>query len=341
MRKSLGSILGFLLLPLVSSCQERIEKVYTQSTFAALGDYNSLNDYILFAAAEVDIRSKELIGTSVRIRKMSTEEEVALRENTLLPAIGWLDATHALLETRVSIEEQKLLGDWRGYLIRYNIFTHKQDTLPSSWYTSSNHTENFLAASNRIFYTIAYGSEEMKTTYWIEYLVNTEESKVIKKYDAENFSILSYQYLPDTDEIVYIKSKGKKKEFIRLSLSTGSEKIIKAIVSDNGIEESTAIVKEKLYYITRELQKDNTKVTDLKNAKYSIKSLDIRTGQVSDIYDSTVEITKVSPYKENALLLSVQGNLGEGNIQKTFDLPSGGEVSIGLDATSYLYILNL
>jgi hypothetical protein len=341
MRRSLASILAFLLLPLIASCQERIEKIHTKSTFAALGDYNPLNDYTLFAASEVDVNSKELISTSVRIKNVSTEAEATVQKNTLLPAIGWLDSSQVLLQAEISVEGHKLFGDWRGYLIRYNIFTQEQDTLPTPWYTSSNHIDNFLTASNRIFFTIAYGSEQMKTTYWIEYLVNTNKSKIIKQYKDESFSLLAYQYLLDTDEIIYIKGKGKRKEFIKLSLATGSEKIIKVLVSEDGIEESTAIINGKFYYITREFPKDNIGIQDFRNAKYLIKSLDITTGQLSHIYESEVEITKISPYKEGALLLSVQGNLGEGSVKKSIDFPSGDKVSIGLDFSSYLYVLNL
>ncbi len=340
MCKSLSLILAFLLIPLIGICQSKPERIHTQSTFATFGDFNSQNGYMLFSATDVDTISKKLIGTSVRLKNMSTEEEIIIQRNTLLPAIGWLDSSHVLIEAVTSIGEQKVFGDWKGYLIKHNIFTHQQDTLPSSWYTSYNSVENFLTSSNKLFYSIAYGSEEMKTTHWVEYLIGTGESKIIKKYDNHSFSILTYQYTPDNDEIIYIKGKGGKKELVSLSVSTGTERLIKTLPYQN-FGESSAVINGKFYFVVRDFPKDNSNHTNWKKVSYFLKSLDLKTGLISNIYISKSEITKVSSFQKGMILLSIQGSSSDSNVKKSFDLKAGGEVAVGLDATSYLYTLKL
>lgn len=303
MRVIFTSVFTLLLLPMTSSCQTGIDRIHTQSTFATLGDYNTKNNCILFAATLVDTVSNELINSSLRI-KNAAGDEVVLEKDILLPAIGWLDSAYVLLEKGVPMRKPELFGKWQRVLVRYNIFTHHQDTLRCSWYTSSNHADKFLTSSNHFFYTIAYGSESRKTTYWVKYLVSTRESKIIKKFATGEFSILSYQYIPDTEEIVYIKGTGQKKEFIALSLSTGSEKIIKTVNSHDGIEESSTIINGKFYFIATEIRKNDSGASILGDARYFVRSLNLRTGQVSDVYKSKVEIAKISPYLENKLLLS-------------------------------------
>lgn len=323
-----------------SSCaQDRLLTVPTDAVFSNFGDYNSSSNCFLYFGIDVNEKKKEVTRSSVRVRFLETGKEIVLQNNVLTPAIGWLDRSHVLIEASNAVGEERVFGNWKTFLIRYDVFTHQQDTLPSSWYNSDNSAENFLASDNRLFYTIAYGSEEMKTNHWIEYSVATGESRIIKKYDKSSFSILTYQYLPSTKEIIYVKGKGKEKEIIMLSLLTGEEKIITTIPSRN-IEESSAIADEKFYYIVRELPEDGLGYLDWKKVRYLLKSLDLKTGRISEIYASKDEITKISPYKENTLMLSIQGNLKD-SISKIFDLPSGGEVSVGLDFKSQVYELKL
>jgi hypothetical protein len=330
--------LFLLVLPLASFSQQIVERVSTQSTFANSGYYNKKNNSILFLAVEVD-QLKEEINAAVKVKKLATNEEVIVPQNASFPPIGWLDSAHVLIKSRVS--GKKSLKKWRMALIRYNISTHKQDTLPSSWYTSDNSVGELLTADNRLFYTIAYGFEDMKVTYWMEYFVNSGEDKIIKKFDGDNVLILTYQYVPGTNNIIYVKSENNKKAFVRLSLSSGSETVIQTGIDDDAIDESSVVINGKLYFIVRHLPKDKSGSADWENVSYLIRSLDLETGRIRDVYKSRVEITEVSPYHQNQLLISVKGDLTEGVVNKKFDLPAGGRVSLDLDATSYLYALNL
>jgi len=328
-----------MLFCLSSCAQDKLPAVLTDAVFANFGDYNSDNNCLLYFGIDVDEKKKEMTSSSIRVRFLETGKEIVLQNNILTPAIGWLDRSHVLIEASTAVGEERAFGDWKSFLIRYDVFTHQQDTLPGSWYNSSNKAENFTASNNRLFYTIAYGSEQMKINHWIERSIVTGESRFIKQYENGSFSILTYQYLPGTDEIIYIKARGKEKEVIRLSLLTGEEKIVTSI-SFRNIEESSAIIDKKFYYIVRELPEDGLDRFDWKKVRYLLKSLDLKTGLTSEIYASKDEITKISPYKGNALLLSIQENLID-SVSKKFDLPSGGEVSVGLDVRSYIYELKL
>ena len=316
-------------------------KVPTETKFANSGEYNLLNNKLLYLGIDLDDGDKAMTNVSVRMRNMMTGDDEIIQGNTFLPSIGWIDSTRVLLEFGISEDDNFLFGDWKRYLVSYNVFTHEQDTLPSEWYTSSNLVDNFLVSNGKLFYTIAYGSENMKNTYWIEYSINKEESRIIKKHPQNSFSILTYQYLPNTNELAYIKSEGKTKTLVRLSLSTGREKLVKAISDHNDIEEPSLVVRSKFFFVERMLRRGESENGKWNSNKYFLKTIDLESGLESNVITSENEITGISPYKGDQILLSMEIDSRESNVEKSFDLKSGGQVKVGLDFGSHLYILNL
>jgi hypothetical protein len=325
-----------LLIPLTGKSQ-KVEYIRTSSTFANLGDYNPENNSVLFLAFDVD-QSKEKLELSLRVKNVSTGKETILQQNLSREALGWLDASHVLIDSLRAISGPKSFLEWRGFLVRYDIYTHKRDTLTSSWYNSKNHVKDFLTSSNKIFYTIAYGAEDMKIRYWVEYSVNNGSSRIIKSFAIRSFSILTYQYIDNLDEIIYVKSKGEKKEIVRLSIASGSEATIQTIPEADAIIDTSTIIGQRFFYVCTRVPMSSRGVPDWRNAHYYIKAVDLKTGKITDVYNSKEEITKISRYKESQILVSVHGGGKTGTVDKRVEIPAGGEITLGLDAASYLCV---
>jgi hypothetical protein len=335
-----------LICVIVAACcltvcgQDRPIRIETEAIFANFGDFNPQNNCLLYVGVNTDGLKSEMIKSSVRIKFLTTNRELIVQENTLVPAIGWLDSSHILLEATTSAGKQTLFGDWQTHLIRYDIFTSQSDTLPSLWYTSTNSVGNLLSSDNKFFYTIAYDKEGMETVYWMEYSIETAKNRIIKSYNNHSFSIHTYQYLQGADEIIYIKGEGDKKNVVRLSIATGQEKVIKALCFKT-VEESSAIVGEKLYFIVTEISKSQDSPARKAEITYTLKSIDLNTNLIADVYISKKEIYKVSPYKKGMILLSIHGDAPLGEVTKSFDLIDGGTVKVAVDASSYLYELRI
>jgi hypothetical protein len=185
----------------------------------------------------------------------------------------------------------------------------------------------------------------METIHWMKYSIDANESVIIRKYKDKSdnqFRILTYQYLAKSEEIIYVKGSENKRDFIRLSVSDGVEQVVKTINTDNDIESST-LNDGRFYYLERETPKNTAGLPDLKNSHYVIKSFDIMKGNIKNVYsfDKGIEVSRISSYGEGKLLVSVQGKIDENSVSKSFDLPSGGIVTVGLDPTSYLYVIML
>lgn len=332
-----------VIMPLFSYSQNKLSKIKTESTFANQGNYNRSNHHILFVGINVDTITKSFDEVSIRVKDMISGKETIVVPNIYLssPVFGWIDSSHVFYDTSVPIGESKVFGPWKGYLVKYNIYTQQKDTLPSSWYSSDNYVSNFYASDGKLFYTISYKGEEK--AYWMEYFFNTGKELVINKQnESTDFNILTYQYLPKKDEVIYIKADRNKHEFIRFSLSTGKEKNIRVIKSNNSIE-SSALDEDNFYYLERITPDNSEGMPDLKNSNYVINSININTGVIREVYsfDKGVEVSKIDLYGKGRLLLSVQGRLKENTVEKNFDLPKGGDITIGLNPTSNLYILSI
>ena len=338
-------LIVFMMIPLISCGQSKVKKIETESTFANEGDYNNLNNHLLFASIDINLVTKSINDVSIRIKDLTTGKESIIVSNLYLssPAFGWIDSSHVFYETSESIGEPKAFGSWQGYLIKYNIYTQQKDTLPSSWYSSDNYVRNFYTSPGRLFYTVSYKGEEKG--YWMVYFFDTGVSQVMKEQNqSTDFDILTYQYLPESDEIIYVKGNKSytKYEFIRFSVSTGEEKTIKAISSDNSIMSST-IDSSNFYYLERITSENLEGVSDLKNSNYVINSIDINTGVIKQVhsFEKGIEVSKIDLYERGKLLVSIQGRIEENEVEKTFNLPEGGDITIGLNPVSYLYILEI
>jgi len=337
-------ILSLLVfIPLFSCGQNEISKIKTESTYANQGDYNELNNHILFVAIGDSLTAGSSQKASIKIRNLNNKKEKTIVPNIYLdsPAFGWLDSSHVFYEKTVVIGAERAFGPWQGYLIRHNIYTNQEDTIPSDWYSSDNYVKDFHSSHGKLFYTISYNGN--KGGEWVEYSIKNKKNKIIKKYsDVHNFKVLTYQYLSESNEIIYIKGFDSKREFIKISISKGTEEVIKTIKTDNPIE-SSALIAGKFYYLERESIKNNDGGLDFKSYYFVIKSLDINSGKIELIYsfEKGVEVSHISRFKEGELLVSVQGSLDIPLIGKKADLPSGGDIIIGLNPTSYLYIITL
>ncbi len=336
-----------MMTPFISCGQSKVKKIETESTFANEGDYNNLNHHILFAAIDINSVTKSINDVSIRIKDLKTGKESIIVSNLYLssPAFGWIDSSHVFYETSKSIGEPKVFGPWQGYLIKHNIYTQQKDTIPSFWHSSNNSVENFLTDNNKLFYTIVYGSEDLNYKYWKVYDFQTDRTHLIQKFNNNHsFRILTYQYLPESNEIIYVKGNKDytKYEFVQLSVSTGEEKTIKAISSDNSIMSST-IDGSNFYYLERITFENLEGVTDLKNSNYVINSIDINTGVIKQVhsFEKGIEVSKVDLYERGKLLVSIQGRIEENEVEKTFNLPEGGDITIGLNPVSYLYIIEI
>ncbi len=330
----------FIMFCLFSCAQEMLDKINTETLFATLGEYNSENNCLLYCGVDADIKKGMILGSSVRLKFFETGKEIILQNNTITPPIGWLDSSHVLLETSNSLDEMRIFGQWKSYLISYNIYNNFIDTLFTNWYSSSNSVGNLIITNKKLFYTISYGSEKMINTYWMEYIFGSGESKIIKKYKTGSFSIMTYQYQPETDEILYIKSVGTKKELFKLSLLNKSEQLITNLSIKN-VEETSTLTNGRFIYVERDLPNDNFGKPNWDKVKYYLKSVDLMTNKITEIYSSKNEITKISQYNDKMLLLSIRGELGDNEIKKTYDKRFGNEVSLGFDVTSYIYLLKL
>jgi len=329
-------------MPLVSCSQNKLDKVVTESMYADQGDYNKTNSHILFVAISEDSIMSSF-EVSLKIKNTKTRKETIIIPNLYhrIPEFGWLDSSHVFYETIEPIGTQKVFGPWQGYIIKHNIFTHKKDTIPSFWYSSKNHVGNFYASESKLFYTISHKGKNGRE--WIEYSLKTKKNRLVKNLsDNENFNLLTYNYISKTDEIFYINGNENRREFIRLSLSSGEENIVKVINTNNSIESST-INGDLFYYLEREISLDKHGLPDLKNSNFVIKSMNIYSGKVKLIYlfEKGLEVSKITEYDNKNLLVSIQGEIDGLRAEKVLNLVSGGDITLEINPTSSLYILEL
>ena len=330
------------LIPIFSFGQKKAERIITNSVFADIGEYNTYNKSLLFVATNIDSISKKIIETSIRVKNISTGDEIILKSNVLNPAIGWLDSCNVLIREGISIEGDKLFGTWKGILIRYNIFNNRKDTIESPWLTSENHVDNLYASEGKIFYTISfYGDNNL---YLKALDVNTGKTNSIKLFkNLKSNDIVAFQYLPKTQEIIYmLASSEEKKEIILQSLFDEKETVIGTVTSRNNIE-SSAYFKDELYFLERIIEYNGDGIPNLDNSNYVIKKFNIISKETMEVFafEKGIEVTKISPFIEGQLLVSLHTN-GEKNIaDKTFGFYKGGNIILGLNPESFIYILKL
>lgn len=345
MNKVILLLVLFIAMPLFSYCQNKMDKINTKSTFADYGFYNEQNNHILFIGIDLDTVINSF-KTSIKLKNIDNDIETVIVPDIQLslPSFGWLDSSHVFYTTSESIGEPKIFGPWQGYFIKYNIFTQKEDTITSPWYSSDNHVDNINSSTNRLFYTIVFDPKD-DVVYWNEYLIESEEIKTIKKYkngSDNRFRILTYQYLPNSKEIIYIKENSKRREFIKFSTIDGKEHVIKLMELGNSIEASV-LKGNKLYYLER-ISSEN-EYPDLRNFSFVIKFIDINTKRIETVYtfEEGIEVSNISVFKKNKLLVSVQENLNEAIAEKSINIESGIPINInvGLDVASYLFIVDV
>lgn len=342
MKKVIKFGLLVLLTPLDCLGQEEYQKILTNSTFADFGDYNILNNNLLFVATNIDTVSKKIIETSIRAKNIYSGKEIIIERNILESAIGWIDSSRVLIKSTVPVGVVSFFGSWQGILKSYNVFSQKIDTIPSSWFSSDNHVDNFYINSGKLFYTISIKGDS--NLYWKELLISSGEIKTIKKFNnLKSNEIETLQYLPRTNEIIYIMSVyGNKKKIILLSLSTGFEKVISIITSRNNIESSTYF-ENQFYYLERVAKNNKYGIPDLNNSNHIIKVLNVNSGKTKKVFEFNkgIEVTKISHFKDNQLIVSLNGNDRNIIINKTFDFISKDNIFFGFDPQSYIYKLKL
>lgn len=326
-----------IFIPFQVYSQNQLDKVET-TTFANYGDYNKRNHHIIYGAIELDLDSALYANASIQIKNMKTGQETTIVANLFLssPVFGWIDSSYVFYETTESTGDPKILGPWQGCLIKYNIFTHQKDTISNFRYSSKNYVRNLFASHGRLFYTIVYKGKN--TLDWMMYLFKSGEIIPIKEnVRSNNIEIITYDFILNINTIVYVRRNHDEIEFVNFSLSTGKEEIIRTIDSD-GIAIVSSTIKNNIFYYVEKKTKKNSK---LESPNYTIKALNINTGNIKPVYlfSEGVEVSNIDIYEGGKLLISAQRSIKENETIKQITLPKSGSITIGLNSTSYLYTI--
>lgn len=327
-------IIIFFLFSLVGYSQFHLEKIELNTKFSDGGDYEPLNENLIYVGISEEINPQTIEGISLRLKNFKTNTDSVIAPNIYLsnPYYGWLDESNLYFEKNTTEDKTKLFGSSKSQLIKYNIHTHTETILPFYLLNSENFTSMLKIAGNKIYYLCIGDNSNENALY--EYNLADRKTRIIKSFNRHSSQqIVTYEILSELNSMIYILKKENKTSFIKMDLNTLKETEIKSIAGESFIDGS-AYFDHFFYYFERRKLSDEVDVND--NTVYVINSLDTDNGEIKciEIFDAGVEITKIDMVSSNKILISMQG----GAINP-ISINLNKDMQIELSSNSNLYYL--